>query len=174
MFLLNGIPGTGKTYYIRNLINKLGDAKEFIWIPSYLIQSLANPNFLTFLLDHQNSVLIVEDAEQLLNKSNNERTAAVSNLLNITDGLLADALKIQIICTYNSNKDIIDDALFRKGRLSLEYAFEKLETTKAIKLSKSLGHNIKYTQPIELSEIYNAEVKNRVGVKKRNKIGYGN
>ena len=41
----------------------------------------------------------------------------MSDLLNISDGLLADFLHVQVICTFNHPLSMVDSALLRKGRL---------------------------------------------------------
>ncbi|MGO8056094.1 hypothetical protein, partial [Rhizobium leguminosarum] len=65
-------------------------------------------------------------------------SSSVSNLLNISDGLLADFLNVQLVCTFNSSLTFIDTALLRKGRLIAKYEFGKLGITKAQLLSTHL------------------------------------
>ena len=102
----------------------------------------------------KNSVLLLEDAEMILTSSEEERNQAVSNILNISDGLLNDHMDMQIIATFNAEKKIIDQALLRKGRLMVNYKFKKLTALQATKLSKYIGLNKEYTEPKTLAEIY--------------------
>jgi hypothetical protein len=44
----------------------------------------------------------------------------------MTDGLMADALQITIIFTFNCNVEEIDPALLRPGRLKMRASFERL------------------------------------------------
>lgn len=154
LFLLHGKPGTGKTTYIRRLISKLSKEKTIIYIPSYLMESIADPSFMTFLSTFKESILILEDSEAVVTKSNNERSQGVSNILNICDGLLGDNMKIQIISTFNIQKGEIDEALKRAGRLMVDYEFRPLKPEDANILSKHIGHNKVYDKDVSLSEIY--------------------
>jgi ATP-dependent 26S proteasome regulatory subunit len=83
--------------------------------------------------------------------------SGVSNLLNISDGLLSDCLNVQIICTFNSSLSLIDNALLRKGRLIAKYEFGKLDIHKAKKLAERLGINKHIDAPLTLAELTNIE-----------------
>lgn len=48
------------------------------------------------------SVLIVEDAENIIMDRRQNSSSSVSNLLNISDGLLADFLNVQLVFTFNN------------------------------------------------------------------------
>ncbi len=96
LYILHGKPGTGKTTYIRHLIkeysNKYGYDKKFVYIPSSLVDQLTSPRFISFLMENKNSVFILEDCENLVVESaDGKRTSVISDMLNMTDGLLADA-----------------------------------------------------------------------------------
>jgi len=160
IIFLPGIPGSGKTMYIRYLITQLKNSnRNIIYIPTNMVDSLAAPDFLAFLSEYPQSILIIEDAENAI-RSRKSGSDAVTNLLNISDGLLSDALEIQIIITLNDKKFYEpDEALFRKGRLLLEHTFNILPQKNAEKLSEKLGHNIKYPDGASLSEIYNPHSK---------------
>ena len=87
-------------------------------------------------------------------KSSNQ---AVSNLLNMSDGLLGDAVHQQIICTFNCDLRNIDSALLRDGRLVLEHKFDKLSPENARRLCENLGVDLKgeeILEPMSLAEIY--------------------
>jgi hypothetical protein len=156
LVLLHGEPGTGKTYYIRYLASAIN--KKIIYIPSEYAPKIASPNFLPLMIDNPNSVLIVEDAESIVeSREENGRSASVSNLLNIADGLLSDCLNIQIICTFNTHLSNIDQALLRKGRLIANYEFKPLEIQKARALSYHLGFDALITEPTTLADIYNQD-----------------
>ncbi len=165
--LLHGVPGTGKTTYLRYLIGLL--KKPMLFVPPNIAANMANPDFINILVDNSNSVLIIEDAENIIMDRGQRASSAVSTLLNISDGLLSDCLNIQIICTFNMPIAHIDEALLRKGRLIAKYEFKELSVDKAQTLSDSLGFGTKITKPVTLSDIYNQEhpdfreEKNKIG-----------
>ena len=154
LFLFHGDSGTGKTTYLRKLISMLSEEKTVIYIPSYMMNSVADPEFISFIGGFKNAVLLLEDAENVLATSISDRTQAVSNILNMTDGLLNDYMDIQIIATFNTNAKLIDPALKRAGRLQVNHKFSKLNKSDANKLSKELGLDVKFDKSATLAEIY--------------------
>lgn len=150
--LLYGKPGTGKTSYIRHLINHID--KRVLYMPPDMASELSNPGLIPFLSDIPNSILVVEDAENVLIKRQGQHNQAISNILNLSDGLLSDCLKIQILATFNTDLSNIDDALLRKGRLIAKYEFKELTQDRINKLSKKLGIKF-HGNSATLAEIYN-------------------
>jgi len=169
--LLHGEHGTGKTNYIRYIIAYLVKSeKKVIYIPPHLVQSLSSPNFINFMMDNPNSVLIIEDGENTLISRDEAHNTGVANILNISDGLLGEAIRAQIICTFNTEMKNIDKALLRKGRIIMRHEFQKIPRENAEKLSKYLGFNGRFAADATLAEIYNqdeadfsSEVKKKVG-----------
>ena len=158
LVLLHGKPGTGKTTYIRYLINQVN--KNKIFVPPNLTEMLSDPGFIPFLMNNPDSILFVEDAENVLrSRDDNNHNQAVSNILNITDGLLSDCLNIQIVATFNTNLKNIDPALLRKGRLIAQYEFAELRPDRAEKLADSLKVWIDDTENLTLADIYAAKRK---------------
>lgn len=154
LFLFHGVSGSGKSTYLRKLISELSKEKTIIYMPSYMIESVTDPEFISFIGSFKNPILLLEDAENVLGMSNSNRNQAVSNILNMTDGLLNDFMNVQIIATFNSKTKLIDEALKRAGRLQVNYKFSELSADDATLLSESIGLNVKYTKPTVLSEIY--------------------
>jgi energy-coupling factor transporter ATP-binding protein EcfA2 len=151
--LLHGLPGSGKTTYLRHLIGKI--KKKVLFLSPNIAGSLTDPDFIDLLIDNPNSVVIIEDAENVIMDRRSNPQSSVSNLLNISDGLLADFLNVQLICTFNSSVALIDSALMRKGRLIAKYEFGKLSIPKAQQLSDHLGVNKIIKQPMTIAEIAN-------------------
>lgn len=157
LILLHGLPGTGKTTYLRYLIGRI--KKRILFLPPDIAGDLADPEFIALLINNPDSVLIVEDAENIIMDRRYSKKSSVSNLLNISDGLLSDFLNVQLICTFNSPLTMVDQALMRKGRLIAKYEFGKLSTTKAQRLSNHLGFNTIVQQPMTIAEIANPNEK---------------
>jgi hypothetical protein len=156
-YYTNGILSHNTTL-IRKLVSELSENKTIIYVPSFLMFDIANPELISFISKFRNSILLLEDAEMILSSSEDERNQAVSNILNISDGLLNDHMEMQIIATFNAEKKIIDQALLRKGRLMVNYKFKKLTALQATKLSKHIGLNKEYTEPKTLAEIYEEKI----------------
>jgi hypothetical protein len=155
IILLHGLPGTGKTTYLRHLIGSM--KKKVLFVSPAVAGNLVNPEFIDLLIDNSNAVLVIEDAENIIMDRKYNSNSSVSNLLNISDGLLSDCLNVQIICTFNSSLNLIDSALLRKGRLIAKYEFGKLDITKARKLSEHLGIQQHIDKAMTLAEIANPE-----------------
>jgi hypothetical protein len=172
LVLLHGIPGTGKTSYIRFIISKLKHKKNIIFLPPKLANSLTNPDLIKVLISNPNSIFVIEDAEQLVLDRERNEVSPVSAILNLTDGLLSDCLNIQIICSFNTELTRIDKALLRKGRLIARYEFKPLSQEKAQKLSNKLGFDTVINQDMTLAEIYNQHDTDFNQVSSKNRIGF--
>jgi hypothetical protein len=170
LVILHGKPGTGKTSYIRYLVTSL--KKEIIFLPPNMAGVITNPDLVSILIDHPNSIFVIEDAENIVLDRERNGASPISALLNISDGLLSDCLNIQIICSFNTDISKVDSALMRKGRLIAKYEFKELEVEKAQKLSRKLGFNSILSVPMTLTDIYNQEEKEFQQVKKLNVIGF--
>jgi ATPase family associated with various cellular activities (AAA) len=167
--LLHGLPGTGKTTYLRYLIGKI--KKRVLFVPPNVAADITSPDFIELLVSNPNSVLIIEDAENVIMDRKISGNASVSNLLNISDGLLADFLNVQLICTFNNSLTLVDSALMRKGRLIAKYEFGKLSATKSQRLSNHLGFTNHITKPMTIAEIANPDEK-EVVVERNEIIGF--
>jgi hypothetical protein len=164
LVLFHGDPGTGKTFYIRSLIKDLISLGKFvIYFPPSMIQEMVSPDIMTFLAslvmekaeEGKSCVLLLEDAEPLLmTREKDGRTAGITNLLNVTDGLLNDMLSIQVIATFNTELKYIDKALLRPERLIARKEFKKLSPEDSLKLYSSLGISTNVESEMTLAEIY--------------------
>lgn len=175
MVILHGLQGSGKTSYIRKLVNDNRE-KQFVYLPAAMAQQLSSPEFVTFVHDQlKDSVMILEDCEQMLESRDSQfgNTGAISTLLNMSDGLLGDELSMKFICTFNAEIGRIDKALLRKGRLVDKYEFGKLDAQKAEKLAELVyGRPMGITTDMSLAEIFNMETDNHSQEPVRKKIGF--
>ena len=157
--LLHGVPGAGKTTYLRYLIGRI--KKRVMFLAPHMADDLMNPEFIDVLADNPNSVVIIEDAENIITDRKASQNSAVSNLLNISDGLLADFLSVQLICTFNNSLTMVDSALMRKGRLIAIYEFKRLSIQKAQRLSDHFGFDSIVRKPMTIAEIANQHEKDQ-------------
>lgn len=172
LILLHGVPGTGKSTYIRYLIHQL--KKKVIFMPPNFAKSLEAPEVTRLLIENANTVFVIEDAEDLLVSRDQFKNSSISMLLNLTDGLLGESLGIQIIATFNTHISNIDKALLRKGRLIGLYEFKPLSIEKSKVLLKENGiSDAEIKQPMTLADIYNMEQNEfTLNTNKRASIGF--
>lgn len=156
--LLHGLPGTGKTTYLRWLVGKI--KKRVLFLSPSIAENIMSPELIQLLIGNPNSVIIIEDAENIIMDRRTSGNSTVSNLLNISDGLLADFLNVQLVCTFNSSLTSVDQALLRKGRLIAKYEFGKLGIDKAQALSDHFGQDTRIKEAMTVAEIANPGEKN--------------
>ncbi|MES2648273.1 MAG: AAA family ATPase [Bacteroidota bacterium] len=163
LVLMHGEPGTGKTTFIRYLAGVIN--KRMIYFPPYMAQHVSDPKLVAFLLDYPDSILVLEDADSVIARRRGpDETSAISNLLNLSDGILSQCLNVALICTFNMKYTQIDDALLRKGRLLGMYEFKPLQPATANALAVQLGHSeLHFDKPVTLAEVYNFTENNFTG-----------
>ena len=166
LIMFYGIPGTGKTSLVKTLINDNRDT-DFIFVDSSVCESISDGLFLDFLQEHKNSVIVFEDCEKLLFSRDEMVNESIGTILNLTDGIIAESMKIKFICTFNCDLKKVDKALMRKGRLSLGYEFKKLSLEK----TKAIYPDAK--EEMSLADAHNASVDNGYKEEKRKVIGFG-
>lgn len=167
--LLRGEPGTGKSTYLRFLLAEMRRTHRFYYLPANGFQLLTSPSMADFWLqegkDHLGRggrVVILEDAERLLMERAADNRDALSNLLNLADGFLGDALQLHVIATVNCSLDRIDPALLRPGRLMASHAFARLTAQEAQALANAENLTLPVVpsldQTYSLAEIYSGAV----------------
>jgi hypothetical protein len=143
LVILDGKQGTGKTSLIKHFISVCSEFKKrIVIVPAAFAGVLSEPGFLSFASNSlKDTVLLLEDAETALaSRTGSSNNPAVSNILNLSSGILGDILSSKIIATVNTVSDI-DPALQREGRLVAQYSFNELREDKAKKLASKLGVN---------------------------------
>jgi hypothetical protein len=158
--IFEGRPGTGKTFYLRHLMGELKESHRFYFIPTSTMGILSRPDFIGFWTDqrwhHSNKkfVVVLEDSDAALMTRGSDNREQVSAILNLSDGMLADFLRLQIICTINCSAADIDSALLRPGRLVCHRVFGRLDYTQAARLAESLGRRLPQARDYSLAEVF--------------------
>lgn len=177
LVIVEGKPGVGKTRFLRGIINEVLDA-IFILVPSHVVESLAGPEMMPMLLKARGLagsdkpiVLIIEDGDRCLvirESGDDKQMAAISALLNLTDGILGQAIDLRVVVTTNASilakdettgLDAVDPALRRPGRLSKHTVIGSVSAKQAAKIFKreTEGEVAEFEGPHTLAQIY-AEV----------------
>jgi len=169
LVLLHGLPGTGKTYYIRHLLSHISKTNNVLYFPPTMINLITDPNFINFINtwvndNGRNCILLIEDAEPLLtSRDDDDRNIGITNLLNLTDGLLNDIFGIKIIATFNTSLDKLDNALLRPERLIARKEFSKLSKQRALELAEKINvDKNKIIDDMTLAEIYSIKKNNEI------------
>jgi energy-coupling factor transporter ATP-binding protein EcfA2 len=162
--ILEGEPGTGKTTYLRHLMGVLKETHRFYFIPPYDLELIADPEFVGFwsneLSAHPDDqfVVILEDADAALLPRGADNRGQVTAILNLSDGMLADFLRMHVVCTINCRFTEIDPALVRPGRLTSHHIFGRLCAAQAASLAESLGKSLPDPRAYSLAEIFAEEL----------------
>ena len=173
--IFEGKPGTGKTFYLRHLMGVLKESHRFYFIPTSTMGILSKPDFIGFWTDqrwlHSNKkfVVVLEDSDAALMTRGSDNREQVSALLNLSDGMLADFLRLQIICTINCSAADIDPALLRPGRLLCHRVFSRLDYAHAARLAESLGRKLPAARDYSLAEVFAGHDADRID---RPRIGF--
>jgi hypothetical protein len=189
LMIIEGEPGTGKTFLIKSLISEISNA-FFVIIPPAMVAKIGDPSIIPVLLrlksndyDYMSDeemiqaekneqttqanpiVMIVEDGDECLVKRGMDNMGSISSILNLTSGILGDLLDIRIIVTTNAKQDDIDPAIYRDGRLSCHLNIGRLSPDEATVVYRRLmkDDTIEYmsdNKPVLLASVYKTAKEN--------------
>lgn len=147
IIVLEGKPGTGKTYLIRSILMDIPNAM-FVLVPPSMVSSLGGPELLPLLLrnkeDYQKTgptVLILEDADDCLVPRQGDNMSSISSILNLGDGIFGSLFDIRILASTNAKKQQMDPAIIRAGRLSRRIEVDAMNYDEANGVFKRLLPN---------------------------------
>jgi hypothetical protein len=179
--ILRGEPGTGKTSFLRHVMYTLSSTHRFYFVPVDAFNLLSSGSLTDFWKQEQREfpaaykVLVLEDAETLLLERDHESHSPVAALLNVTDGLMTQFVRLHLICTLNCKMDAIDPALLRPGRLQFFRNFDRIPRQRAEILAKRLGTTLPDKGDYSLADIFSsAEFAKRTSgiVKESRPVGF--
>jgi hypothetical protein len=180
--ILRGEPGTGKTYFLRHVMTALASTHRFYFVPVDAFDLLASASLAEFWKREQreypaaHKVLVLEDAETLLLERDHRSRSPVSALLNVTDGLMTQVVRLHLICTLNCKMEALDPALLRPGRLQFFRNFERIPRERALRLAQHYGVSLAEKSDYSLADIFTSAdfAKHTSGaIKELGPVGFG-
>ena len=161
--ILDGPPGTGKTFLIYGLIHEVPSGM-FIFVPPGMIEQLGDPSFVPALLrlgeskSTGPSIFVIEDADKCLVARNESNIGSISALLNLTSGVLGRMLDIRVVASSNAKAVEIDEALRRKGRLSQHITVGNLDRNQCSSVYDRLVSQPWVGNEAPLADVYNEAI----------------
>jgi len=158
--LLRGDPGTGKTTFIRHLISRLNGTHCFFYLPASLSQALGSPETVDFWsrqnsrADRRRNVVIIEDAESLMEQRDESNRSRLEEFLNVSDGLMGEFLQLQVVATINCPVEKLDPAVTRAGRLVAYRNFSRMSRARAQALAAAKGLPLREQEDYSIAEVY--------------------
>jgi len=154
ILLLIGPPGTGKTTFIRGLLQHA----ELSAMVTYDTGILAKDYMFANFIEGDRNVLIIEDADNFLG-ARTEGNDFMHKFLNVGDGLVTTKNKKMIFSTNLSSIKDIDSALVRPGRCFDVVSFRNLDQNEANALAKRLDVGIEGTKPEwSIADIFHKQI----------------
>lgn len=160
LLLLHGPAGTGKTSFIRTLIHGwygwadtsyICDPEEFFGKAAYMMQVLLQQK-----ANNRWHLLIVEDCDELIAKDAKARSGqGLTRLLNTTDGLIGQGLRVLLLITTNENIKELHPAVQRPGRCLANQHFPAFAAAEARDwVDRQGGDRLRVDNDMTLAEMF--------------------
>ena len=147
--IIHGIRGTGKSTFLKYLINNLN--KKVILIPFNMIDSIINSfDFIDIIKANKNSVFVLEDVDGLINPN-----ISLNTFVNTIESISSDSWDVNFIVTLNNNQ--IYQPLKESKRLESIIKFDKLSIKMVHEIVEKHGIKGKFDRPMTISEIFNSK-----------------
>jgi len=134
VLVLFGPPGTGKTTFIRGLLQYTKSSAIVTYDPQLLEKDYVFARF----IESSNNIMVLEDADNFLG-SRNEGNTVMHKFLNVGDGLITTKNKKLIFSTNLPSVKDIDPALIRPGRCFDVLTFSYLDKRQAKNLASVIN-----------------------------------
>lgn len=138
ILLLIGPPGTGKTTFIRGLLQHTNSSASVTYDANILEKDFVFANF----IESDKNIMVLEDADMFL-KSRKEGNGMMHKFLNVGDGLVTVKNKKLVFSTNLPSIKDIDPALVRPGRCYDIVNFNELTQEQAENLAKKMNVELK-------------------------------
>jgi hypothetical protein len=134
VLVLLGPPGTGKTSFVRGLLQHTKTSAVVTYDPELLEKDYVFAKF----IEGNNNVMVIEDADNFLGARRDGNTV-MHKFLNVGDGLVTTRNKKLIFSTNLPSVKEIDSALVRPGRCFDTLLFTYLNKQQALKLANVMN-----------------------------------
>lgn len=141
VLVLIGPPGTGKTSFIKGLVNHDGAGA----IISYDDAILRDDQIFADFMSGDEKFLVLEDADTFLSSRQKSGNTIMHKFLNVGDGLMSTAEKKIVFSTNLPSVRDVDPALIRPGRCFDVIHFDKLSRDQCTRIRPE------YTGPGEIT-----------------------
>lgn len=141
LVLLHGVSGTGKTTAVRALLRAWAGwcTAGCVVDPERFFADMSYFNSVMLQLGDERakgspdwSLLVIEDADELVKGDAKRQTGqGLARLLNLTDGLMGQGLKVLVLITTNERLNRIHPAISRPGRCLANIEFGRLDRQEA-------------------------------------------